>query len=320
VVIIVSSNEDAHLEFVTKHLLDEYVVVDAGNILNGEELTFELQANKARIFYKSKELNDVTGVWLRRPRHLKRDIKIPVHENFEPYCRSAIWEHFSQVYCSFPEAVWLSDRFNSERAESKILQLQMAAEVGLHVPDTVITSGHQAAKAFVGSRPTSIVKSMSRTMPVVGDNRHFLQLYATKLTPEKTLSYDGLNLSPCIFQDAIEPAYDIRTTVVGDQVFSVKVLYDRQGEGDIRDWHLGYRQQNNIWYEKYTLPPGIARKCVRLVKKLGLQYGALDFVRDKKGKYWFIEINPSGQWAFMEADAGVPIGQAIAAVLEKRQS
>ncbi|WP_272473525.1 hypothetical protein [Baekduia alba] len=37
---------------------------------------------------------------------------------------------------------------------------------------------------------------------------------------------------------------------------------------------------------------------------------------DQGGKFWFLELNPNGQWGFIELEAGPPIGAAIAELLQ----
>jgi len=51
--------------------------------------------------------------------------------------------------------------------------------------------------------------------------------------------------------------------------------------------------------------------CVDLVQQLRLKFGALDFLLDKSGVYWFLEINPNGQWGFVEEETGLPISKAM---------
>ena len=87
-------------------------------------------------------------------------------------------------------------------------------------------------------------------------------------------------------------------------------------QSPVRDWRIGTNEELVI--KAYTLPKTIARKCIFLTKKLGLNFGAIDLVQDKQGKAWFLEINPNGQWAFIEEKTGQPIGRAIAALLEAR--
>ena len=48
---------------------------------------------------------------------------------------------------------------------------------------------------------------------------------------------------------------------------------------------------------------------------LRLYYGAADLIEDVDGEYVFLEINPSGQFLFVEADTELPISAAWARLL-----
>lgn len=52
-------------------------------------------------------------------------------------------------------------------------------------------------------------------------------------------------------------------------------------------------------------------KCINLVKDLNLRFGAIDLVCDLDGDYWFLEINPNGQWAWIENQTKLPIASSI---------
>ncbi|MNZ28723.1 hypothetical protein D3C78_459550 [compost metagenome] len=52
------------------------------------------------------------------------------------------------------------------------------------------------------------------------------------------------------------------------------------------------------------------------MRRLNLRYGAIDFVCDPQGNLWFLEINPNGQWAWIENLTGYPIAEAIVDELE----
>ncbi len=56
-------------------------------------------------------------------------------------------------------------------------------------------------------------------------------------------------------------------------------------------------------------------RCIEYVKVLGLQYSAIDLALDEDGKYWFLEVNPNGQWAFVELATVLQISKAIAELL-----
>jgi hypothetical protein len=67
--------------------------------------------------------------------------------------------------------------------------------------------------------------------------------------------------------------------------------------------------------DEYSLPSDIAGKCIAYTQRSGLLFGAFDFAVDKKGRFWFLEDNPNGQWAFIEQRTRQPIGRSIAALL-----
>lgn len=71
--------------------------------------------------------------------------------------------------------------------------------------------------------------------------------------------------------------------------------------------------------EAHDFPADLAEKCVRLLKELGLGFGAIDMLVDSAGEYWFLENDPNGQWAYVEQATGQPIGKAIADLLSGRR-
>lgn len=105
--------------------------------------------------------------------------------------------------------------------------------------------------------------------------------------------------------------------MVGDQVFAAAVHDPDTGDHpEITDWRRAY-VAGGLRFEVFDLPKTLQSKCVEITKALGLNFGAIDLLLDKKGKYWFLEINPNGQWAFIEDDTGLQIGKAIADQLER---
>ena len=100
-------------------------------------------------------------------------------------------------------------------------------------------------------------------------------------------------------------------TVVGEKLFPVKIESQEYEESRI-DWRRG----TNIISHKYIeLPKIISRQCINLVKHLNLIFGAIDLVIDKEGNFYFLEINPNGQWAWIEKRLNLPISQEIATLL-----
>jgi glutathione synthase/RimK-type ligase-like ATP-grasp enzyme len=75
------------------------------------------------------------------------------------------------------------------------------------------------------------------------------------------------------------------------------------------DWRKGGRI--DLHHEAIDLPQNIIDSCIELMSKLNLRFGAIDLVCDLNGDYWFLEINPNGQWAWIENQTKLPIASAI---------
>jgi D-alanine-D-alanine ligase-like ATP-grasp enzyme len=48
---------------------------------------------------------------------------------------------------------------------------------------------------------------------------------------------------------------------------------------------------------------------------LGLRYGAFDLVYTPDGEYVFLEVNPNGQWYFMQLGIDLPLVETMAELL-----
>lgn len=90
-------------------------------------------------------------------------------------------------------------------------------------------------------------------------------------------------------------------------------LIPPNGHGVTGDWRL---EKDRIQYEPFTLPDKISDSCIEFQKKLGLTFGAIDLI-ESGGKFYFIEINPTGEWAWLIKTANLPLDKAICDELQK---
>jgi glutathione synthase/RimK-type ligase-like ATP-grasp enzyme len=311
--LLLSHAGDVHAEYVEPYLKTKFVVVDPVAMTRGVELSFRFSNGKNHIVYDGKSLDNVGVVWYRKPTPV-RYIKLPVSFEHARYSSVSLERHFNLLKASFQDALWVSDTYAIKKADNKNFQCVVASSLGFDVPDTLTTSSAKAAADFVRSHDTVIVKSSSPFPP----NRNVPSILPSRLivaaNPDELA---GLHLAPSIFQVAIPAKADVRVTVVGEEVFPA-IIHDKGVEGyeEVRDWRMAY-DGKTAKFELYKLSKDITERCITLVKRLGLQYGAIDFVMDDKDKLWFLEINPNGQWAFIEDDTGYPIGKAIAKLMNK---
>jgi hypothetical protein len=307
-ILVISDSNDGHIPLVQRHLDRELIIIDPASVPQQTGLGYSFTNGKLTVSYGDRTLKSVASVWYRKPGPYRKDMLPGVKERYTEYALDSLRRHFSLLRACFTDALWVSDYYNILRAEDKTLQYQAAAAVGLRVPDTLATSNSHAAKEFLESGDKTVVKRFGTITP---DGSFF-----PTTNVDADLSLDGLHLAPAVFQRKIMPKVELRVTVVGHQVFPAAIrgveIADRP---DIRDWRIGQlvNKQRFVPYE--NLQENVRRACVALVHRMGLQYGAIDLIIDEQDKVWFLEINPNGQWGFVEDDTGLPIGKSLADLL-----
>ena len=113
--------------------------------------------------------------------------------------------------------------------------------------------------------------------------------------------------APVILQEFLEDKQDIRVTVVGNTMFPVSIT--KNGENIYGDWRK--KAKDTLQYEPETLPDEILNKIIKLMNKLGLLFGGVDWAFSN-GKYYFIEVNPTGEWGWLSQYSAIPLEKAIA--------
>lgn len=131
-------------------------------------------------------------------------------------------------------------------------------------------------------------------------------LYTTPVPPGRQ-SDPAIVTTAHLFQAAVPKSHDVRVTVVDGALFAAEI----HNPGEL-DWR---RDHQHLTYQACEVPDEIAIGVRALMDRLGLVFGALDFVVTPDGEWIFIEINPNGQWAFIEHATGQLISQALAETL-----
>jgi hypothetical protein len=119
---------------------------------------------------------------------------------------------------------------------------------------------------------------------------------------------DSISATMHLFQQVVIKSADIRTTVIGEQVFSVQIL------SDLLDWRDDY---DTVRYRVVDTPTSVRGQIQRYMDTFGLSYGAFDFAQSRTGEWVFLECNPSGQFAWMEPHTGLPMVSTLADLLQK---
>jgi len=202
-------------------------------------------------------------------------------------------------WMSHPGAIW--------KAEFKPYQLQVATQVGLDVPKTLISNRPESIREFYQQHKPIIAKPV-RSGYVV-KNGVECAVFTTKLEDEVMNDLSDAALSPTIYQELLPKAYDIRVTIVGRRLVAVSI--DSQSDPNaIIDWR---KTENPLLpHAPIELPEPLQRSLFELMSRLSLAYGAIDLVRTPDGRYVFLEINPNGQWLWIDEMLSLGISRSIA--------
>jgi hypothetical protein len=245
-------------------------------------------------------LDDVRSVWWRRPSRCSIPSSVdPSHDNF----RQSECDDFIQGLLWSLDVVWINDPGAQHVASRKVVQLETAIAIGLPVPETLITNDPAAAADFFSSRQKRTIYKRTGT----GSE----QFTETRLMKDADLSrLAAINLAPTTFQEFIEAECDLRVVWVAGEALAVRI--DSQaGVG----W-VDSRLDNSVAFEPYELPARVSELLNLLMRKLGLAFGVIDLrVSAVDGQIYFLEVNPQGQFAYLEIKSGLPIFQSLAALL-----
>jgi glutathione synthase/RimK-type ligase-like ATP-grasp enzyme len=179
-------------------------------------------------------------------------------------------------------------------AENKALQLRCAHEVGFRVPRTLISQDFEHIRAFARSEPEGII-----VKPLKASIRK--QIYTVDLTQEALARPDGFSAFPAIYQQKIG----------GDRHWRIVCLPDATIVFAIRSPELDWRRTRNIDIETIETDSVIAERCGSLMRTLNLTMGIID-AKVVGDDIYFLEINPQGQFLFLEALSGVNLRNAYA--------
>lgn len=243
------------------------------------------------------DLHACEVIWWRRPQPFVLDDRVQ-RATHRTFAYNECLEAFAGMWQTL-DPLWINHPTRDEVAARKAFQLKVAQGVGLPIPRTLITNDPAAARAFAESAPDRcIYKAFSATVTEWRETR--------LLGARERELFDAVRYAPVIFQEYVAGT-DLRITIVGDRIFPAAIHADQSRyEVDFRMDMMKART------EATTLAPDTEEKLRAFMRRLGLIYGAVDMRRTKAGQEVFLEINPSGQWLFVEGRTKQPITAAMA--------
>lgn len=216
-----------------------------------------------------------------------------------------MWRSFNPQVASLAankHTFLVNDYMSSNLANNKVVQLAKACRFKWKVPPTIISNDPMHIRKFISDHGNVVHKTL---VPVAWN----MSKDTAACTYTNTISLDdiesdiSLQLAPGIYQQMIKKQYELRVTCFGNYIVAIEIDSQLSHKAKI-DWRL---DMESLPMKQVILPNYVATACRLFLRSIGLVFGAIDLIVTPDGDYYFLEINPQGQFLWVEAIVGVPM-------------
>ena len=296
-ILILSTPNDDDTNWVMEHLSflgEKHIRINDLDLFTGKiRMYVELHPHPKLFvennFFGKIDISEVKCVWFRKFgffNKYKEIIKMEKNIELLNYLESEYMSTLDIFFEFLKDKKWLN-HYLSLQSMTKIGVLIAAREIGIKIPKTYVSNN----SANLIYDQLYITKSINDGSIVDIDNKAFF-FFTNELVEENIRGYK--NFFPSLFQEKICKEYELRVFHLNGKNYSMAIF--SQNDDQTR---TDYRQVNSEKpnrYVPYILPTCIDNKITVLMRKLGLNTGSLDMIKADDGEYYFLEVNPSGQF------------------------
>jgi hypothetical protein len=301
---IVTVHEDVHALAVMRELIRrgygecKIIAVDKIRSRHGVNVRIGIDGATANILAadgSTIQASDLRVVWLRRPRADQLDFPADevktTTDLINNECRGAI----SGLLGTSVKARWISPLDATYRASDKILQLAVAASTGFRVPETLVSQSQAEVIEFFHKFDGKII-----VKPIVGAPGPML-LTRFMGNPSE-LSEEAFLVCPGLYQEFISGTRHIRLNCFGNKSFAASI------DSEELDW----RPNLNVPIQKWRVSDDLHERVRRVLDNLDLEMGIIDLKELPSGELVWLEVNPQGQFLFLESITKEPLASHFA--------
>ncbi|MCK5149514.1 hypothetical protein KAJ87_01145 [Candidatus Pacearchaeota archaeon] len=304
-VLILTYDEDPHADSVSKFFDKkgvEYFRVVTENLAKDYKITFESNDSLYKISNNEKKiyLDSSWNIWNRRVMNPDNKKNMPkslidiVVDESEKTWDGLLASHKGKVV-NRPQ--------NHFYANNKIDQLKFASGK-IKIPDTIVTNDPSCVEEFYEKHKGNICFKLQKGTVI--DEKF---IYTNKVTKEQLKNVDLVSKHPCLFQEYVDKEFEVRVVATDKNITGIAI--DSQNS-EISKIDFRRYDFDNVKYEHINLPDNVKGFCSSLLKNYGLHFGALDFIYSKERGYVFLELNPNGQWLWLEETSGYNLTKEVA--------
>jgi ATP-GRASP peptide maturase of grasp-with-spasm system len=314
-ILIISEYND----ITTNHVIDwlmyygkEYYRLNVEDLVEIDFLTnqeFSIKINNIETLLYS----DITSVWFRRGRIILKVKKTEEIDLFNKYFNYFIKNEINVIEDYINYLLTLKKHIGNPTCldVNKLQVLNIAKSVGLDVPDYFITNSKENLLSNIFKDNKYITKVLSNVFQFIHNDKSYMTY--TEVLEEKLIKNLPKEFFPSLCQVLIEKEFDIRIFFLNNNFYSMAIFSQKREESKIDFRKYSYEKPDRE--VTITLPKGIENKIIKLMSELKLNSGSIDMILDKNGQYFFLEVNPIGQFGMVDFPCNYGICNEIAKFL-----
>lgn len=199
---------------------------------------------------------------------------------------------------------------------NKNIVLETARKLKLNVPEFIITTKKPDIEAFLQVHKNVITKPIHLPF-TYSTTQYWFPTYTEKIN--RNMLFQMPECFPTtLFQNEIQKKFEVRTFYLKGKFYSMAIFSqrDNQTKTDFRLYN--YEKPNrNV---PFKLPTNVEKQLDKLMCALKFESGSIDMIYSLDKKYYFLEINPIGQFGMVSYPCNYYIEKKIAEILLKRRT
>lgn len=271
---------------------------------------YKIDVNNKKIYIDDDEVtHKIKVIFYRRFEkriHFKSDFNIgQINKKIDKESNGELKDLFDYLFHVLDDKVWFPHFTKFE--VNKLEMLNKAKDAGLIVPSSIVTNSKEELINFKNEIGKIIYKPI-RQISYYTFGKYTYSPYTTEMDNDKI---DELNnyFFPSLFQEKVESKYEIRCFYLDGEIFASAILINSDNK-DV-DIKLNFNSMSTKWMN-YNLPDEIRQKILQFMNLAGLNTGSIDLIKTIENHYYFIEVNPVGQYFAPSVNCNFYIEKKIA--------
>lgn len=240
------------------------------------------------------------AIWYRR----RRPVALPdgIHPDDAAFAQTEVQEFYDDLWSiASPGTRWIHSPQATLTGEWKMRQLSIARRLGFRIPPTLVGNDRDAIVRFISEANEHGAQVVYKTFSPMAweEGARSRAMYTAPVTVEQIRSNAFIEAVPGIYQRRIAKAYEVRANFFGDAELSARIESTSLTYGE-EDWRAEIDLTGIL--SPTTLPDAVKQRCRGMLKEMSLDMACFDFIVDEAGEYHFLELNPQGQFLWIEDD------------------